>query len=84
MGPAIAVDGGEPPALQTVDEGGDPACWAHILCPEFGAVLEDGIHPQFWTHTERMPPTNPREPELIPTVTRQSALARDRCVLKLS
>ena len=21
--------------------GGDPACWAHLLCPECGTVLED-------------------------------------------
>lgn len=23
-------------------EGGDSACWAHLLCPECGAVLEGG------------------------------------------
>jgi len=22
--------------------GGDPACWAHLLCPECGTVLEHG------------------------------------------
>ncbi|HLI00429.1 MAG TPA: hypothetical protein VKV06_06550 [Acidimicrobiales bacterium] len=23
-------------------QGGDPACWAHLLCPECGAVLDAG------------------------------------------
>jgi formiminotetrahydrofolate cyclodeaminase len=27
------------------EEGGDPACWAQLLCPECGAVLEDDSHP---------------------------------------
>ena len=26
------------------DEGGDPACWAGLLCPECGAVLDGGPH----------------------------------------
>jgi len=26
------------------DEGGDPACWAGLLCPECGAVLDGGAH----------------------------------------
>lgn len=26
------------------DEGGDPACWAGLLCPECGAVLDGGSH----------------------------------------
>jgi hypothetical protein len=26
------------------DEGGEPACWAHLLCPECGAVLDGGSH----------------------------------------
>lgn len=26
------------------DEGGDPACWAHKVCAECGAVLEGGGH----------------------------------------
>jgi tellurite resistance-related uncharacterized protein len=25
-------------------EGGDPVCWAHLLCPDCGAVLDDGSH----------------------------------------
>lgn len=27
-------------------EGGDPACWAHLLCPGCGAVLTDGHLPR--------------------------------------
>jgi tellurite methyltransferase len=26
------------------DEGGEPACWAHLLCPECGSLLECGSH----------------------------------------
>lgn len=26
------------------EEGGDPACWAALLCPECGAVLDGGAH----------------------------------------
>jgi tellurite resistance-related uncharacterized protein len=26
------------------DEGGDAACWAHLLCPHCGAVVTDGYH----------------------------------------
>lgn len=26
------------------DEGGDSACWAHLLCPECGTVLDEGPH----------------------------------------
>lgn len=40
------------PAAPEVDEhedasgaaGGDPACWAGLLCPECGAVISDGYH----------------------------------------
>ena len=28
----------------SADEGGDPACWAGLLCPECGAVLDGGRH----------------------------------------
>jgi hypothetical protein len=28
---------------ETEDAGGDPACWAHLLCPECGAMLVDGV-----------------------------------------
>lgn len=36
LGGHRAEDGG--------DEGGDPACWAQLLCPECGAVLDGGPH----------------------------------------
>jgi len=26
------------------EAGGEPACWAHLLCPECGAVLDGGPH----------------------------------------
>ena len=29
---------------EATDEGGDPACWAGLLCPECGAVLDGGAH----------------------------------------
>lgn len=31
-------------AAAPVPEGGDPACWAGLLCPECGAVLDGGPH----------------------------------------
>ncbi|MHB1534346.1 MAG: DUF3565 domain-containing protein [Acidimicrobiales bacterium] len=38
--------GSEPVASRSPDEGGDPACWAALLCPECGAVLDGGPHKQ--------------------------------------
>ena len=29
---------------EETDQGGDPACWAGLLCPECGAVLDGGAH----------------------------------------
>lgn len=29
---------------EAVDEGGDPACWAGLVCPECGAITEGGHH----------------------------------------
>jgi tellurite resistance-related uncharacterized protein len=26
------------------DEGGDPACWARLVCPECGAITDGGVH----------------------------------------
>jgi hypothetical protein len=31
-----------PPDLGEAREGGDPACWAGIVCQECGAVLSEG------------------------------------------
>ncbi len=35
------------PALDgdRVDEGGDDACWLHLVCDECGAVVSDGHRP---------------------------------------
>ena len=30
--------GGDPEAFA---EGGDPVCWAHLVCPECGAIPDD-------------------------------------------
>lgn len=24
--------------------GGDPVCWAHLVCPECGAIVSEGHH----------------------------------------
>jgi len=32
----------EPPELEEEREGGDPACWAGIVCQECGAVISEG------------------------------------------
>lgn len=24
------------------EEGGDPVCWAHLVCPECGAIVSEG------------------------------------------
>jgi tellurite resistance-related uncharacterized protein len=65
-GHATVVDSQVPPDLppdqQTVDESGDPACWAQLVCPECGAVLEGGIHPHAATHAETLSLASPREP----------------------
>lgn len=38
------ADAAGPASSEGVDEGGDPACWAGLLCPECGAVLDGGSH----------------------------------------
>ncbi len=46
----FAVDGAGQPGTEEAEpratkaEGGDPACWAGILCPECGAVTDGGYH----------------------------------------
>jgi hypothetical protein len=31
-------------AVEISDHGGDSACWAHLLCPECGAISSEGHH----------------------------------------
>lgn len=32
----------EPTAEPVDEQGGDPVCWAHLVCPECGAVVTEG------------------------------------------
>jgi hypothetical protein len=32
----------EPVVDMEPDEGGDPVCWAHLVCPECGAITTEG------------------------------------------
>jgi|GEM_PF-179003 len=43
---AIHAGPGALPGRAAADQGGDPACWAGLLCPECGAVLDGGRHRQ--------------------------------------
>ena len=42
--PALGLPSIDEPGERTEDgtHGGDPACWAHLVCPECGAVESDG------------------------------------------
>jgi tellurite resistance-related uncharacterized protein len=50
----LAVDrGGQPQgriessgseSREPADDGGDPACWARLVCPECGAIVDRGDH----------------------------------------
>jgi len=40
----LAVDRGETHTQSPVDQGGDPACWAGLVCPECGAMLDGSPH----------------------------------------
>jgi hypothetical protein len=33
-----------------IDEGGEAACWAHLVCPDCGAVASEGHQPDCRTH----------------------------------
>ncbi len=37
----------------------DPACWAHLLCPECGAVIETRMRPVCWRCGADLPPGPP-------------------------
>jgi len=44
--------------LSTSEQGGDPACWAGLLCLECGVVLDDGDHlPGCVQSADREPPS---------------------------
>ena len=38
------LDGERSGGRHTVDEGGDPACWAGLICPECGSVVDGSPH----------------------------------------
>jgi hypothetical protein len=41
-GPAAVVQ--DALAAHSADHGGDSACWAHLVCPDCGAISSDGHH----------------------------------------
>ncbi len=42
--PYEPTESGEVEVGELADEGGDPACWARLVCPECGAILNGGDH----------------------------------------
>jgi hypothetical protein len=32
----------EPAAGPAEEQGGDPVCWAHLVCPECGSIVSEG------------------------------------------
>lgn len=38
------ADGNPDIAPADVDHGGEPACWAHLICPDCGAMISEGHH----------------------------------------
>jgi len=40
------------PSPKLENDGGESACWAHLLCPECGAVLDGGSHMDNCSHND--------------------------------
>jgi hypothetical protein len=54
------VSGGSAEEVTTADDsddsdGGDAACWAHLLCPDCGVVLDGSEHTRTCAVTPEMP-----------------------------
>lgn len=43
-----AADGAPPGHEAFADEGGNPVCWANLVCPECGAVVAPDPHREGW------------------------------------
>lgn len=43
--PADSPVDGAAPAASTEAQGGEAACWAHLVCPECGAMTSEGHQP---------------------------------------
>ena len=42
--PHTGVEGRRADPQEPAEQGGDPACWAGLVCPECGAMLDGGAH----------------------------------------